>query len=136
MATKPFYLSKRSDGAFEVLAVDAPRGFRSAAASKHYAAEFGRWHARQEAEAKELTELLIRTSYQNRADIEAAIESETVNLRAKQLWDRWKGSLLNSRAVDDALSGGKKPADLNDKANNSAQKQYDLERAKQLGLDP
>ena len=104
MATKPFYLSKRSDEAFEVLAIDAPQGLRSAAANPLYADEFARWYAKQEVEQAELTKLIAQSNCANRAEIEAAVKAERADARVKQLWERWERTPLITHVVEAALA--------------------------------
>lgn len=104
MATKPFYLSKRSDGALEVLAVDAPQGFRSAAANPLYADEFARWYEKQEVEQAELTKLIAQSNCANRAEIEATVKAERADARVKQLWERWERTPLITHVVEVALA--------------------------------
>ena len=104
MVTSPFYLLRKADDKFEVLNVNASDAFKAAAASGEYTEQFARWYAKQEAEREELTKLVMRSSYANRAEIEAEVKLKGADARLKQLWERWERTPLISHVVEAGLT--------------------------------
>ncbi len=103
METRPLVLERNPSEEFRFASIDAPSSLKAAAASGNHVTEFARWYERQVDEQREIAVIVSKSPYANRSQVEAAIDDAKANERLIELWARWNGTRLLTKAIEQGL---------------------------------